>query len=76
MSDQPAMLRMSLLDMQVCVPEVWTDDQVVAWAEGCQPCGTTAGWAVRREGDPHLLGDPERVPCLTRTGFIHVILEA
>ena len=73
---EPEVLKKGILDMQVCVPETWTDKQVETFAEEKYPCGTTHGWTVRKEGDPALGGDPERNPCAERTGFVHVMLDA
>ena len=64
------------LDMQVCVPSDWTDEQVIAFAEREWPCGTTHGWQIRREGDPYLSGSPERNPCAERWGYVHIMLDA
>lgn len=65
-----------LLAMQVCVPSDWSDEQVRAFAEGKNPCGTKCGWQIRREGSESLAGAPERQPCADRTGFVHVMLDA
>lgn len=51
------------LDMQVCVPADWTDEQVKAFADSANMCGTMYGWHIRKTGDPALAGDPERQPC-------------
>lgn len=56
-------LRSGMLDMQVCVPKRWTDEEIVAFAEKMNPAGTQNGWQIRREGNPDLAGDPERMPC-------------
>jgi hypothetical protein len=68
--------RAGMLDMQVCVPADWNDEQVRTFAEAEYPCGTTNGWQIRREGDEALGGSPERVSCGERTGFVHVVLDA
>lgn len=73
---EPVVTRMGLLDMQVCVPAAWTDEEVVAFAEGYYPCGTTNGWKIRREGNPLLLGKPERAQCSQRQDFVHIMLDA
>lgn len=65
-----------LFDMQVCVPEGWTDEEVKSFADAANPSGTSGGWAIRKSGDPALLGAPERVPCASRPGFVHVMLDA
>lgn len=72
----PEVTRMGVLDMQVCVPTDWTDEQIAKFAEERYPCGTTHGWRIRKEGH-RLIGDcPERVPCDGRRGFVHVMLDA
>ena len=68
--------RMGALDMQVCVPEDFTDEQVKEFADRENPCGTTHGWCIRRGGDRLLAGANERVKCAGRTGFVHVMLDA
>jgi hypothetical protein len=72
----PAVTRYGFLDMQVCVPADWTDEQVNTFAEAQYPCGTQNGWQIRKEGSENLAGQPERVPCADRAGFIHVMLDA
>lgn len=72
----PEVTRTGFLDMQVCVPENWTDAEVTEFANIHNPCGTTGGWVIRKEGDPALAGDPERCPCDDRTGFVHIMLDA
>lgn len=64
------------LDMQVCVPTDWTDEQVVDFVEGDSPCGTENGWFIRRQGSKRLDGADERVPCADRAHHVHIMLEA
>lgn len=64
------------LDMQVCVPKEWTDEQVLDFASLQNPCGTQAGWAIRREGDEALRGAPERVQCEAKPENCHIMLDA
>ena len=64
------------LDMQVCVPADWSDEQVKAFAEAEYRCGTTNGWFIRKEGDPRLAGDRERVPCAALPQHVHIMLDA
>lgn len=63
------------LDMQVCVPGDWTDEQVKGFADGSNPSGLTAGWVIRREDDKALADDPERAPCEQRDGHVHIMLD-
>lgn len=76
MNEQPDVIRRGLVDMQVCVPENWSDKQVVDYANLKKPCGTEFGWVIRKDGDPALRGDPERRPCQIKTGYVHIILDA
>jgi hypothetical protein len=73
---KPEVTKTGALDMQVCVPADWTDEQIKDFADRENLCGTTHGWAIRREGDPFLMGCPERVHCASRPGFVHVMLDA
>lgn len=68
--------RRGALDMQVCVPADWGDDAVKRFADQENLCGTADGWTIRKEGDPALKGDPERVACGGRLGFVHIMLDA
>lgn len=71
----PEVTRSGILDMQVCVPKEWTDDQIVRFANSSNPCGASNGWLIRKQGDEYLNGDPERQKCTDREGFIHVMLD-
>ncbi len=73
---KPEATKMGALDMQVCVPCSWSDEQVKEFADRENPCGTQNGWAIRRTGDPALLGKPERVTCSGRSDFVHIMLDA
>jgi hypothetical protein len=64
--------RRGVLDMQVCVPKDWTDEQVLAFAEKENPCGTKGGWSIRRQGSEFLSGSDERV----QSNNVHIMLDA
>lgn len=68
----------NFLSMQVCVPEDWTDAQVLLFAETENPCGTSMGWQIRRQGNEALAGADERVSCQAedRKNFVHIMLDA
>lgn len=68
--------RRGALDMQVCVPSDWTDQQVKEFADKENPCGTQNGWFIRRAGDKALNGDLERSPCASGGGQVHIMLDA
>jgi hypothetical protein len=76
MAEEPIVTHGGALDMQVCVPAEWADELVCDFAERKFPCGTTGGWHIRHEGDRLLLGQPERVDCGVRSGFVHIMLDA
>ena len=73
---KPNVTQTSFLSMQVCVPKEWTDEEALAFAERENPCGSSAGWGIRREGDYRHRGYPERNPCEERTGYVHIMLDA
>jgi hypothetical protein len=73
---RPEVIRRGVFDMQVCVPEEFTDEQVLEFATRENPSGTESGWQIRRSGDPLLAGAPSRMPCSAREGCVHVVLDA
>jgi hypothetical protein len=68
--------RAGALSIQVCVPNEWTDKQVIEFAESEYPCGTTNGWHIRRQGDEALGGCDERVTCSMDDAKVHIMLDA
>ena len=72
----PEVTRTGALDMQVCVPSDWTDEQVKGFADRMIVCGSMYGWHIRRQGDEALAGCDERVACKGRAGFVHIMLDA
>ena len=65
--------RRGFLDMQVCVPWDWTGEQVKAFAEDANPCGTENGWFIREIFND---GSAKEVQCHDRSTHKHVVLEA
>ncbi len=77
--NKPVVTRRGALDIQVCVPQDWTDEQVKMWADNNNPCGTQNGWSIRKQGNELLAGADERVPCdylKRRNKFVHIMLDA
>jgi len=72
---EPEVTMHKIFDLQVCIPEDWTDDQVKKFADANAPAGTCNGWTIMKKGHKYLGGDPERVVCKDRNGFVHVRLE-
>jgi hypothetical protein len=75
-SPKPEVTKRGLLSMQVCIPEDWSDQQAIEFAEREFPCGTSNGWFVRKQGDDKLSGCDERVKCSEREGCVHIMLDA
>lgn len=75
-TELPEVTKYGALDMQVCVPSNWTDEQALAFAEAEFPCGTSVGWVIRKQGDYQLAGAKERVACEGRSGFVHIMFDA
>jgi hypothetical protein len=73
--NEPVVTYTGPLDMQVCVPSDWTDNQILDFAEEQNPNGAS-GWSIRRAKDRALAGDPERQNCRGREDFVHVMLDA
>ena len=74
---EPEVTYTGVLDMQVCVPENYTDEQIIAFANEANPCGTTAGWAIRKQGSTLLAGQKERVACDDNpVNRVHIMLDA
>lgn len=67
--------RIGALDMQVCVPADWSDQQVISFAESQYPCGTMVGWQIRTD-EKLLAGAPSRNPCASLGDHVHVTLDA
>ena len=76
MTEPAEVVRRGAFDMQVCVPEAFTDEQVLEFANTYNPCGTLNGWLIRRDGDKLLRGAKERTPCSARDGCVHIVLDA
>ena len=71
---RPEVTRMGILDMQVCVPQEWTDRMVKKFANANNPSGVSSSWQIRT--DKKLLGgNPIRCPCEEREGFVHITLD-
>jgi hypothetical protein len=64
-----------VLDMQVCVPSYWTDEQIIEFANATNPSGLDAGWHIRKAGNPLLDGAPERVTCKENPDMVHIMLD-
>jgi hypothetical protein len=70
MEMKPNVVRVGLLNCQVCVPKDWTDQQIIDFADQENPVGLYASlWKIRKEGDP------ERNPCEQSNDYVHVMLD-
>ena len=73
---EPEVARAGFLDMQVCVPRGYTNEQVIMFAEHEYPCGTEHGWHIREQGNKALGGCNERVQCHDHPENVHIVLDA
>jgi len=72
---EPEIVRASLIEMQVCVPKHWMENQVIEFALSRNPkAQTKSGWRERRQGSL-LEGNGERKPCFDKHDYVHVFLE-
>jgi len=71
----PQVIRVGFLDVQVCVPEDWTDDQASEFTNQAAPTGISNGWEMKKTGNSTLAGDPERVKCDDREHYVHIMFE-
>ena len=67
--------KQGLCDLQVCVPKDCMDTEAEEFANSQCPTGIASEWRMKKNGDPTLNGDPERVKCLGRAGHVHIMLQ-
>jgi hypothetical protein len=70
----PVVTKMGLVDMQVCVPTDYSDEQAEQFANVERPTGLDHGWKLREADDPAQAGAPIRVKCRDRDGYVHIML--
>ena len=76
-TNPPHVIRSKGLDVQVCVPLDWNDEQVIEFAEKSNPCGTENGWQIRKQPGGKLIGDETgRVQCTKFDKMVHIVLDA
>jgi hypothetical protein len=71
---KPEIIKNRVLGMQLCVPVSFSENQILEFAEKENPCGAFNGWQLAKNGSMYLGGDEERVECLERPGFVHVVV--
>lgn len=71
---KPEVTTKGVFDMQVCVPEEWTDEQILEFAEKKFPTGIKAKWFIRKLEEV-LDGDLERQPCDDNKNYVHIMLD-
>jgi len=76
MRRDPSIIKTRPLAMQLCVPEGYTEEQIIEFANRENPCGIQAGWFLAKDGDSCLGGAPARVNCGSLAGFVHVVVAA
>lgn len=66
--------RCGLIDLQVCVPEDWSDAQAEQFANAERPTGIDSRWTLRAADDPAQNGAPIRVACDSRAHHVHIMM--
>ena len=74
MGHNPEILKCFELAIQACVPDNYTDDQIISFIDKEEPCGTGYGWFICKEGHMNLGGAKQKIPCEDRAGFVHVVV--
>lgn len=64
---EPQTVRMHVFSSQVCVPEDYTDQQVLQFVENENPAGTAGGWQIAENVE-------QRVKCDKREGYVHIVV--
>ena len=72
--NKPEITRHGLMDLQVCVPKDYTDQQVEEFANEAAPTFISSKWTMKKADDPTLGGDPVRQQCLSREDCCHIML--
>ena len=68
-------IRAGLCDLQICVPKDCMDTEAEEFANSAIPTGIESSWKIKKNGNPTLAGDPERVKCVGRVDHVHIMLE-
>lgn len=71
-----SILKMTGLAMRLCVPGNFTEEQIVEFAENKNPCGTSHGWELAKEGHLSLEGNKDRIMCAGDVDNVHVVVIA
>ena len=66
--EKPQVIARTVFGIGVCVPEDWTDTQILEFVEADSPCGTVGGWHIKRDCPAH----KNFIDCEDRPGFVHV----
>ena len=72
--NEAEIVRAKPLTMQVCVSEKWSKEEIEKFANKVNPSGISSKWEIVEEDDTCLNGDPLRVPCDDKEGYIHTVL--
>ena len=70
----PNLVRMSLINLQVCVPKEFTDEQAEEAANQLHPTGISSKWTMREAEDPTQMGAPLRVQCQQHPENVHIMM--
>lgn len=71
---KPSVIQQRFLNIQICVPKDWTDEQAEEFANEEISTGITSKWEMVHDNDDMLNGDPERAQCDDDPEYIHIVL--
>lgn len=72
---RPELIGSRLVSVQVCVPDNWSNDQVIDFVQRMPVSWEKEAWEVRKDGDVLLCGHPAKTPCKKKPGYIHMFLD-
>ena len=70
----PEVMVKGILGMRLCVPDDWTDEQIIQFAEKENPAGTSNGWYIAEKGDTAFDGASARIKCEDRENYVHLVV--
>lgn len=72
---EAAITNQGIMDLQICVPKTFTDDEATAKANELAPTGIESRWTMKHNGHEDLRGCDERVQCSEFKSHVHIMLE-
>lgn len=71
---QPAVVRSSMLWMQVCVPKDWDDAKITKWANAETPTGISSQWGLTTQAHADEHGYERCAQCTQFESHHHMLM--